>query len=69
MMRCYIEDFMTTDKELTEAEELIKLHPILEHSPFELRHLSEPAVEISEYLAGWSESEQEIYKDYYSDEI
>lgn len=74
-----IENINTINTELKNAEEYIALHPILNTSPLMLRHPemfdkspvsnSTSLDPIEAYLSTWDVAEQDVYRNYYEDEI
>lgn len=56
----------TIEQEIKQAEQYQKSHPILNSSPGDLKR---EGTDISEYLKQWSEEDQEIWLEYYSEEL
>ena len=50
------------EAEISAAEEFINSHPILSHSPGDLKHSN---LDISSYLEDYDEAEQKIWLEYY----
>ena len=54
------------EEELKSAQAILDNNPVLQFSPGDLRR---EGTSIEDYLASFTESEQEFYRDYYEDEI
>lgn len=57
---------ISINDELKQAEEYLKQNPVLHKSP---RDVKEAGVSLEDYLSTFTEPEQEMYRDYYEDEL
>ncbi len=58
--------YISTKSELEKAQAILDNNPVLAYSPGDLRQEGRT---VEEYLATFTDSEQEFYRDYYEDEI
>jgi hypothetical protein len=58
--------YISTKSELQKAQAILDNNPVLAYSPGDLRQEGRT---VEEYLATFTDSEQEFYRDYYEDEI